>query len=60
MGKAFGQGIGLEIKSSRIMDSFSGDRKAKYRQFVEEKMSHEEHETRIMDDIRENELWLPY
>lgn len=60
LGKAFGQGIGLEIKSSRIMDSFSGDRKAKYRQFVEEKMSHEEHETRIMDDIRENELWLPY
>ena len=56
----FLQEEGLDIKSSRILDSFSGDKMAKYRQFVEEKMSHEEHETRIMDDIRENELWLPY
>ena len=50
---------GLEIHYGRIMDSFTGDRKAKYRMFVEEKMSHEKHEARIMEDIRENELWLP-
>ena len=33
--------------------------KDKYKDFVEEKISHEEHELLIQKDMREDDMWLP-
>jgi len=40
--------------------AFGGDPREEYRMFVERKIPHTEHETQIMKDIKENELWLPW
>ena len=40
--------------------AFGGDPREEYRMFVERKTPHTEHESQIMKDIKENELWLPW
>ena len=50
------------VDTSRIYGyygSIHDDPQEQYRRFVEDKMSHEEQEKLIMNDMGENEMWLP-
>ena len=43
--------------TGRILEYFENN--DKYKDFVEEKISHEEHELLIQKDMREDDMWLP-
>ena len=47
-------------ETSRVLSCFRNDPNEQYRMFVEGKISHAEQEALIMNDIGENELWLPW
>ena len=47
------------IDTSRVFSLFPGNSKEQYRIFVEDRNSHEEHELRIMKDMREDDSWVP-
>lgn len=46
------------VDTTRVMEAFGGDRE-RYKCFVEGRLSHEEHELRIMKDMNEDEMWRP-
>lgn len=46
------------VDTKRVLAAFDGDRE-RYKQFVEDKMPHEEHEQLIMKDMHEDEMWEP-
>ena len=46
------------VNTDRVLDYFGGDM-GRYRAFVEEEISHEDHELHIRKEIKEDELWLP-
>lgn len=48
------------VDTDRVLEAFHEKHREQYRLFVEEKISHEEHEQLIQKDIKENELWLPW
>ena len=47
-------------ETSRVLSCFRNDPNEQYRMFVEGKISHAEQEALIMNDMGENELWLPW
>ena len=47
------------VDTSRILQCFDGNSCRQYRDFVEDRQSHGEHELLIQKDMHENELWLP-
>ena len=47
-------------ETSRVLSCFRNNPTEHYRMFVEGKTSHAEQEALIMNDIGENELWLPW
>ena len=55
-----GQHTVIEPDTERVLGAFRGDPREQYRMFVEEKISHAEHEMLIMKDMKENESWLPW
>lgn len=51
--------IGELITTSQVLGVFPDNNPEQYRTFVEEKISHTEHEQQIQKDMKEDEMWLP-
>ena len=49
----------MYLKAGMLPALFPPDTKEQYRLFVEETISHGEHEKHIMKDMKEDENWLP-
>lgn len=45
------------IKSDQILNPYFAGNRERYRKFVEDKISHEEHEQLIQKDINEDDVW---
>ena len=57
--QAKGQDTVIEPDTGLVLSAFGGDPREQYRMFVEKKISHAEQEMLIMEEMKENELWLP-
>ena len=47
------------ITTSHVLEAFPDNNPEHYRTFVEEKISHTEHEQQIQKDMKEDDMWLP-
>ncbi|MBR4776073.1 MAG: transposase [Lachnospiraceae bacterium] len=51
--------IGDLTTTSHVLGAFQDNNSELYRTFVEEKISHTEHEQQIQKDMKEDDMWLP-